>query len=147
MGFGAVGDEGGGEAEVRGVESEDALDVREHEDVGVVGEGFIISAVGVRLGKVGGCSCGTGMRWGGRIDFRWEIRRGYGFVGDDMEKGLRSDDSAHAMANKNGADTGVYSWRRGGGGDLEIDDYILKPARGVSKPTSKCRAEGHCCIH
>lgn len=37
VGFRAVGDEGGGEAEVGGVEGEDALDVGEHEGVGFGG--------------------------------------------------------------------------------------------------------------
>lgn len=53
MGFGAVGDEGGGEAKVWGVESEDALDVGEHEVVRV----FIVDGVVVCLGR-GRSRCG-----------------------------------------------------------------------------------------
>lgn len=47
VGFGAMGNEGGGKAEVGGVEGEDALDVGEDErwgfgDVGVVGVGGLV---------------------------------------------------------------------------------------------------------
>ena len=52
MRFGAVGDDAGGDAEVGGVEGEDALDVREHKEMG--GWGW-------------GCRCCGGASGGGVI--------------------------------------------------------------------------------
>ncbi len=61
MGFGAVGDDGGREAEVGGVEGEDALDVGEHEGMGlfvVDGIVFFLGRNGGRCGREGGVGSG-----------------------------------------------------------------------------------------
>lgn len=49
-----------------------------------------------------------------------------------MKEGLCGDDSAHAVANEDDADARVNGRRGSAGGDLEVNDNVLKPARRIS---------------
>lgn len=60
------------------------------------------------------------------------LSRGNGLISDDMKEGFCGDESAHAVADKDGTDAGVNGWGGSAGGDLEVDDNILKPARRIS---------------
>lgn len=57
--------------------------------------------------------------------------RGFGWwyrlIGDDVEQGLGSNDTAHTMAHEDGAHAGVDCRRRGASRDLQVDDDVLKP--------------------
>lgn len=60
------------------------------------------------------------------------LNRGNGLIREDMKEGFCGDESAHAVADEDGTDARVNGWGGSAGGDLEVDDNILKPARRIS---------------
>lgn len=49
-----------------------------------------------------------------------------------MEEGFGGDYTAHAVADENGADAGIYRRGKSAGRDFEVDDDVLEPAMRMS---------------
>lgn len=106
MGFSAMSDDAGGNAEVGGIKSEDALNVGKHEGIGKFRQ-FRRRRGRVRSGRRRCCRDGT--------------------VGCDGEERFGSDDAAHGMTDQDRANGGLNSGGGCDGRDFEVDDDILKP--------------------
>ena len=122
--FEAIGDHAGIEAQEGSVESEDALDVREHE---VGGCRVVLSWIGMRCtgdtgeggigGEVGGRRVCGGSRGGDRC------------LGGEKQVCLCGYYAAHRVADENRMNGGFDGRRGSGVCDFDVDDLVQEPGR------------------